>query len=74
MWEIKLKEGIDSAKAGVGVVYMTTLLSGLSKSGFTRLVGEFELLHPAQIIVKSKAIERQTRFNLIEKNLQYVNW
>jgi len=37
--EIKLKEGVDFAKAGDGVVYMSTLLSGLTKSGFTRLVG-----------------------------------
>jgi len=37
--EIKLKEGIDSVKAGVGVVYMSTLLSGLTKSGFTKLIG-----------------------------------
>ncbi len=37
--EIKLKEGIDSVKAGAGVVYMSTLLSGLTKSGFTKLIG-----------------------------------
>jgi uncharacterized protein (DUF1697 family) len=37
--EIKLKEGVDFAKAGDGVVYMSTLLSGLTKSGFTKLVG-----------------------------------
>jgi uncharacterized protein (DUF1697 family) len=36
---VKLKDGVDFVKAGKGVVYMTTLLSGLTKSGFTRLVG-----------------------------------
>ena len=36
---VKLKEGVDFVKAGKGVVYMTTLLSGITKSGFTRLVG-----------------------------------
>ena len=39
MREIKLKEGVDFAKAGDGVVYLSTLLSGLTKSGFTKLVG-----------------------------------
>ena len=37
--EVKLKDGVDFVKAGKGVVYMTTLLSELTKSGFTRLVG-----------------------------------
>lgn len=37
--EIKLKEGIDFLEIGPGAVYMTTLLSGLTKSGFTKLVG-----------------------------------
>ena len=37
--EIELKEGIDSVKAGAGVVYMSTLLSGLTKSGFPKLIG-----------------------------------
>jgi uncharacterized protein (DUF1697 family) len=36
---VKLKEGVDFVKAGKGVVYMTTLISGLTKSGFTKLVG-----------------------------------
>ena len=36
--QIRLKEGVDFAKAGEGVVYMTTLLSGLTKSGFAKLV------------------------------------
>jgi uncharacterized protein (DUF1697 family) len=39
MGEIKLKEGVDFVKAGDGVVYMSTLLSGITKSGFTKLVG-----------------------------------
>jgi uncharacterized protein (DUF1697 family) len=37
--EIKLKEGVDFVKVGSTVLYMTTLLSGLTKSGFTKLVG-----------------------------------
>lgn len=36
--QIRLKEGVDFAKAGEGVVYLTTLLSGLTKSGFAKLV------------------------------------
>jgi len=36
--QIELKEGVDSIKAGKGVVYMSTLLSGLTKSRFTRLI------------------------------------
>ncbi len=38
--EIKLKDGIDFVKTGPGVVYLSTLLSGLTKSGFTKLVGK----------------------------------
>jgi uncharacterized protein (DUF1697 family) len=38
--EVKLKEGIDSAKVGKGVLYMSTLLSGVKKSGFTNLIGK----------------------------------
>jgi uncharacterized protein (DUF1697 family) len=37
--EVKLKEGIDSAEVGKGVLYMSTLLSGITKSGFTKLIG-----------------------------------
>lgn len=37
--EVKLKEGVDSVKLGENLIYMTTLLSGISKSGFTKLVG-----------------------------------
>lgn len=36
--EIELKEGVDSIKVGEGVVYMSTLLSGLTKSGFSKLI------------------------------------
>ncbi len=36
--ELTLKVGIDSVKAGEGAVYMSTLLSGLTKSGFTKLI------------------------------------
>jgi uncharacterized protein (DUF1697 family) len=38
--ELALKEGVDSVKDGEGVVYMSTLLSGLTKSGFTRLINK----------------------------------
>jgi uncharacterized protein (DUF1697 family) len=36
---IHIKEGIDEMKAGKNVVYMSTKLSGLTKSGFTKLIG-----------------------------------
>jgi uncharacterized protein (DUF1697 family) len=37
--EVKLRKGIDSAKTGKGVLYMTTILSGITKSGFSKLIG-----------------------------------
>ncbi len=37
--EFKPKQGVDSVQAGKGAVYMTTLLSRLKESGFTKLVG-----------------------------------
>lgn len=37
--EIILRDGVDFIHTGPGVVYMTTLMSGLVKSGFTKLVG-----------------------------------
>lgn len=40
MRDVEPKEGVDFAVAGDGVVYMSTLLSGLTKSGFTKLVGK----------------------------------
>lgn len=36
---ITLKEGIDEASAYDGAIYMSTLLSGITKSGFTKLIG-----------------------------------
>jgi uncharacterized protein (DUF1697 family) len=36
--DIELKEDIDFIKAGNGVLYMSTLLSGLTRSRFTRLI------------------------------------
>jgi uncharacterized protein (DUF1697 family) len=39
MRDIKLKDGVDFVKAGDKVLYMSTLLEGLTKSGFTKLVG-----------------------------------
>lgn len=38
---IQLKEGIDSAEAGQDVLYMTTVLSGITKSGFTKLISTY---------------------------------
>ncbi len=38
--EAQPREGVDFLTAGEGVVYMSTLLSGLSKSGLTRLAGK----------------------------------
>ncbi len=38
--EIELKEGIDFVKSGPGVLYMSTKLSGLTKSRFSRLAGK----------------------------------
>jgi uncharacterized protein (DUF1697 family) len=38
--QAQLKEGIDSIAKGPRVVYMTTLMSGLTKSGFPRLAGK----------------------------------
>jgi uncharacterized protein (DUF1697 family) len=37
--EVKLREGIDSVKVGKGVLYLSTILSGLTKSGFAKLIG-----------------------------------
>ena len=37
--QIRLKHGVDSAAAGDGVVYMSTLMSHLKQSGFPRIVG-----------------------------------
>jgi len=38
--EVTIKEGIDTVSAGNGVLYMSTLLSGLSKSRLTKLVSK----------------------------------
>jgi len=38
--EVQLKEGVDEIKTGKNVVYMSTKLSGLTKSGFTKLIGK----------------------------------
>ncbi|MGI2336737.1 MAG: DUF1697 domain-containing protein [Dehalogenimonas sp.] len=43
--EIELREGIDSIKTGEGVVYMSTLLSGLTRSRFTKLVSKIIYKH-----------------------------
>jgi uncharacterized protein (DUF1697 family) len=37
--QVQIKEGIDSVSAGKGALYMSTLLSGVKRSGFTKLVG-----------------------------------
>lgn len=40
MMEVEVREGIDSIKAGNGVLYLSTLMSGLTRSRFSRLVGK----------------------------------
>jgi len=35
--EIRLNKSVDSVKISPGVIYMTTILSGLTKSGFNKL-------------------------------------
>ena len=37
--EVVLTEGVDSLKTGSGVLYLTSLISGLTKSGLNKLVG-----------------------------------
>jgi uncharacterized protein (DUF1697 family) len=37
--EVRIKEGVDFVKISNGVLYMSTLLSGVTKSGFTKLIG-----------------------------------
>jgi uncharacterized protein (DUF1697 family) len=36
--QAKVKEGVDFVQGGKGAVYLTTLMSGLTKSGFTKLI------------------------------------
>lgn len=38
--EVTLKEGVDFIQVGEGVLYLTTKLRGLTKSGFTKLIGK----------------------------------
>lgn len=38
--EVDVREGVDSLKVGKHVLYMTTKMEGLTKSGFTKLVGK----------------------------------
>jgi uncharacterized protein (DUF1697 family) len=38
--EVEVRQGIDTVTAGKGVLYMSTLLSGLSKSALTKLVSK----------------------------------
>jgi uncharacterized protein (DUF1697 family) len=40
MKQIETRDGIDTVTAGKGVLYMSTLLSGLSKSRLTKLVSK----------------------------------
>lgn len=39
MEEVKVKEGVDRAAAGPGVLYFSTLLSAASRSALTRVIG-----------------------------------
>lgn len=38
--EVRIKEGVDSLKVEQGVLYMTTVLSALTKSEFNKLTGK----------------------------------
>jgi uncharacterized protein (DUF1697 family) len=38
--EVVVKEGVDSFKMGDGVLYLSTLLSGITRSGFRNLIGK----------------------------------
>jgi uncharacterized protein (DUF1697 family) len=38
--EVEVTEGIDSIKTGIGVVYMTTKMEGLTKSKFSKIIGK----------------------------------
>jgi uncharacterized protein (DUF1697 family) len=38
--EVELKEGADFVKTGYGVLYFSTLLSGITRSGFSKLSGK----------------------------------
>jgi uncharacterized protein (DUF1697 family) len=38
--EVPVREGVDSLKVGQGVLYMTTLLSALSKSAFNKIMSK----------------------------------
>ncbi len=38
--EVQLKDGIDFIEKGPGVVYMSTKMSGLTKSGFPKLISK----------------------------------
>lgn len=40
MREMELREGVDSIKEGADVLYMSTLLSGLTRSRFTKLISK----------------------------------
>ncbi len=38
--EVEVREGIDMLKVGTHVLYMTTKMSGLTKSKFTKIIGK----------------------------------
>lgn len=38
--EVEVTEGIDSIKTGLGVVYMSTTMEGLTKSKFSKIIGK----------------------------------
>jgi uncharacterized protein (DUF1697 family) len=38
--ELEPRPGVDSVKAGEGVLYMSTLMSRLKQSGFTKVIGK----------------------------------
>lgn len=40
MSEVEIRENVDDVSVGPGVIYMSTLLSGITKSRFTRLIAK----------------------------------
>lgn len=43
--DFEVKEGVDSVKAGNGVIYMTTKMEGLTKSKLSKIIGKPSYKH-----------------------------
>lgn len=59
---IDLREGVDELKVGKEVLYMTTKMEGLTKSGFTKMIGK-----------KFYKDMTMRNFNTVEKILGIMN-